>query len=260
MQPFDLTLTAGKRTFSLDLNVEDDKKKLRTLIEDVDVIIQAYRYRSLERRGFGLNEVLEMANKRGKGVVYLDLNCYGPDGYYAERPGYQQIADAASGCSYVCGKANGFEDGTPVLPSLPIADMLSGAIGVVDVMMALRDRAKVGGSYHAHVTLTAIDTAQLSPDVGLYPPDIVRRVQENLKFARMTPELHVEELLGVVVNAWKENSDLLGRDGYMSTFTTAFGKKHSILSPIVEYENNSVSPRWTSGPVPYCQDTSVTWE
>ncbi|OAQ69285.1 alpha methylacyl- racemase protein [Purpureocillium lilacinum] len=239
IQSFDLTLTAGKRTFSLDLNVEDDKKKLRTLIEDVDVIIQAYRYRSLERRGFGLNEVLEMANKRGKGVVYLDLNCYGPDGYYAERPGYQQIADAASGCSYVCGKANGFEDGTPVLPSLPIADMLSGAIGVVDVMMALRDRAKVGGSYHAHVTLTAIDTAQLSPDVGLYPPDIVRRVQENLKFARMTPELHVEELLGVVVNAWKENSDLLGRDGYMSTFTTAFGKKHSILSPIVEYENNS---------------------
>ncbi|KAL3961178.1 hypothetical protein ACCO45_002701 [Purpureocillium lilacinum] len=71
IQSFDLTLTAGKRTFSLDLNVEDDKKKLRTLIEDVDVIIQAYRYRSLERRGFGLNEVLEMANKRGKGWCIL---------------------------------------------------------------------------------------------------------------------------------------------------------------------------------------------
>ncbi|KAJ6441302.1 alpha methylacyl- racemase protein [Purpureocillium lavendulum] len=256
---FDLTLTAGKRTLSLDLTVQEDKDHLRALIEDADVIVQVYRYRSLERKGFGLDEVLEMPNKRGKGIVYLDLNCYGPDGYYAERPVYQQIADAASGCSYIMGQANGFEAGVGVLPSLPKADMLSGAIGVVDVMPALRDRAKVGGSYHAHVALKSIDTAQIDKEVGLYSPDVVAKIQETLKFAPMTPELHVEELLGVVVGAWKANSNLLDRDGYMATFKTAFGERHSILSPIVQFENGSANPHWPQGPVPYCQNRSLAW-
>jgi len=253
-------LTAGKRTCALDLNNASDKEKVKALIENADVVIQAFRLRSLERKGFGLSDVVDMANKRGKGVVYVDLNCYGPDGYYAERPGFQQIADAATGCSYVCGKAYGFDEGVSVLPSLPIADMLSGAVGVIDTLLALRDRAVHGGSYHAHVALAAIDAAQLEEEVGLYPPEVVKEVQERCKFAPMTPDLHVEELLSVVAEAWAQNTDLLQRPGYMVKFTeTAWGKDHEILSPIVQYENESASPYWSHGPVPYCASTSESW-
>jgi CoA-transferase family III len=254
-----VSLTAGKQTYALDLAVDADKEKLHDLMADADVIIQAFRLRSLERRGFGLNDLLEKANKRGKGIVYVDLNAYGPDGYYAERPGYQQIADAASGCSYVCGKAYGFDEGVSVLPSLPIADMLSGAVGVIDVMLALRDRAKFGGSYHATVALTAIDAVQLEEEVGLYPPETVKAIQDKFQFAPMTPDLHVEELLYVLGDAWGKHSDVLSRKGYMTTFETAWGKNHSILSPIVQFENGSVSPRWTHGPVPYCSSMNATW-
>ncbi|KAK5989633.1 Acetyl-coenzyme A transferase nodX-like protein [Cladobotryum mycophilum] len=256
-----VSLTAGKRTFSLDLNSEKDAKRLHSLIEDADVIIQAFRLRSLERKGFGLENIVEMANKRGKGIVYVDLNCYGPDGYYAERPGFQQIADAASGCSYVCGKAYGFDEGVSVLPSLPIADMLSGAVGVIDTMLALRDRAKYGGSYHATVALTAIDTAQLEEVVGLYSPDIVQEIQNKYEFAPMTPDLHVEELLYILSDAWAKNSDILKRADYMANFAeTDWGNNHAILSPIVQYENSAASPHWTHGPVPYCASEDVTWK
>ncbi|KAM3453875.1 hypothetical protein BB8028_0007g00440 [Beauveria bassiana] len=260
LQPLSVQLTAGKQTYALDLTTEADKKKLHALIEGADIIIQAFRLRSLERKGFGLEDVLETARARGKGIVYIDLNCYGPDGYYAERPGFQQIADAASGCSYVCGKAYGFDEGVGVLPSLPIADMLCGAVGVIDTMLALRDRAKYGGSYHAAVSLTAVDTAQLEEAVGLYTPEIVKKIQDKYQFAPMTPDLHVEELLAVIGNAWKSNSDLLGRDGYMVQFPeTAWGKDHAILSPIVAYENSSATPRWLHGPVPYCASSSAEW-
>ncbi|KAG4256686.1 hypothetical protein FPRO03_03696 [Fusarium proliferatum] len=234
-----VSLTAGKRTYSLDLKVESDRQKLHELIGDADVIIQAFRLRSLERKGFGLDDVLRMAEKRGKGIVYVDLNCYGPDGYYAERPGFQQIADAASGCSYVCGRAYGFEPGTSVLPPLPIADMLAGAVGVIDTMLALRDRAKSGGSYHATVALTAIDAVQLKQEVGLYPPETVKKIQDTYKFAPMTPDLHVEELLYILSDSWAKHSDILNR-GYMVEFETAWGKSHNILSPIVQYENGSM--------------------
>ncbi|GJN66056.1 hypothetical protein PLICBS_000072 [Purpureocillium lilacinum] len=239
---------------------ESGKQELRELIEEADVIIQAFRLRSLERKGFGLEDILNMANKRRKGIVYVDLNCYGPDGYYAERPGFQQIADAASGCSYVCGKAYGFEEGTAVLPSLPIADMLSGAVGVIGTMLALRSRAQQGGSYHATVALTAIDAVQLEEEVGLYSPEIVQKIQDAYQFGKMTPDLHVEELLYVLGDAWGKRSDVLSRDGYMVNFSkTAWGKDHSILSPIVQYENGAATPRWSHGPVPYCSEENTVW-
>ena len=251
---------AGKRKYALDLGKDADKQKLQSLMKGADVVLQAFRLRSLERKGFGLDDVLHMANRRRKGIVYIDLNCYGPDGYYAERPGFQQIADAASGCSYVCGKAYGFEEGKSVLPSLPIADMLSGAVGTLDTLLALRDRAKHGGSYHATVGLTAIDAVQLEEEVGLYQPEIVKKIQDTYKFATMTPDLHVEELLAVLGNAWAEHSDILTREGYMVNFPeTAWGKNHTILSPIVRYENASASPMWAHGPVPYCNSTNETW-
>ncbi|KAM4063090.1 coA-transferase family III domain-containing protein [Hirsutella rhossiliensis] len=259
LQPLSASLTAGKRTYGLDLSKEADREELHSLMADADVIIQAFRLRSLERKGFGLDDLLAKANKRGKGIVYIDLNCYGPDGYYAERPGFQQIADAASGCSYVCGKAYGFDEGVSVLPSLPIADMLSGAVGVIDTMLALRDRAKFGGSYHATVALTSVDAVQLEEDVGLYPPEIVKKIQDKYKFAPMTPDLHVEELLFILGESWMKNSDLLGRDGYMASFSSPWGKNHSILAPIVKYENDAASPHWNHGPVPYCSSKSVAW-
>jgi crotonobetainyl-CoA:carnitine CoA-transferase CaiB-like acyl-CoA transferase len=82
-----LTLTAGKHTGSADLNVSADRERVLRLIEDADVVVQGFRKGGLERKGFGLEDILTIANKRGRGIVYLDLSCYGPDGTYAERPG-----------------------------------------------------------------------------------------------------------------------------------------------------------------------------
>jgi hypothetical protein len=255
-----LTLTAGKRTYSLDLTKDSDRRHLDELIEGADVVMQAFRLGSLERKGFGLEDIIEMSKKRNKGAVYLDLNCYGPDGYYAERPGFQQIADAATGCSYVCGKSLGLEEGTGVLPSLPIADMLSGAVAVLDTMLALRDRARHGGSYHAFSALVSVDALQVTEEVGLYAPETVGEIQDKFKFGPMTPDLMVEELLYVLIEAWGRSSDVLSRKGYMTTFEeTPFGKEHSILSPIVRYGVEACSPRWKTGPVPYCHSQSERW-
>ncbi|KAH8621483.1 hypothetical protein IG631_23884 [Alternaria alternata] len=260
LQPLSITLTAGKRTYALNVQDEKDRQALVDLMADADVIIQAFRLRSLERKGFGLYDLVEIAKQRNKGIVYIDLNAYGPDGYYAERPGFQQIADAASGCSYVCGKAYGFDEGVSVLPSLPIADMLAGAVGVVDVLLALRDRATKGGSYHATSVLTAVDAIQLTEPFGLYSPETVKAIQDKFDFKPMTPDLHVEDLLYILGEAWAKHTDLMRRDGYMVTFDkTDFGGKHTILSPVVRFDNPDVNPYWTHGPVGYCMSNHETW-
>ncbi|TKA71794.1 hypothetical protein B0A55_04299 [Friedmanniomyces simplex] len=253
-----LTLTAGKSTQSADLNKQEDAERVHKLIEEADVVIQGFRKGAIERKGFGLNNVLAMANKRGKGIVYRDLNCYGPDGTSAERPAlitkcstrYQQIADAASGCSYICGKAYGSPEGTSVLPSLPVADMLTGVSGACEVMMALRDRAIHGGSYHCDVALTATDTIQCEPEMGLYPPEIVAKIQEKYHFGPMTPDLQVEDLMVNVVGAWATLGLLDNKSFYQSFDESPFGKDHTILAPMVHFDDKDADPQWSHSPRP----------
>ncbi|KAK3614451.1 hypothetical protein LTR56_027246 [Elasticomyces elasticus] len=237
-----ITLTAGKSTQSADLNNPQDVERVRKLVEEADVVVQGFRKGAIERKGFGLNDVLAMANKRGKGIVYLDLSCYGPDGTYAERPGYQQIADAASGASYLCGSAYGFPAGTSVLPSLPIADMVAGLTGACEVLMALRDRAVHGGSYHCNTVLTSVDTIQCEKEFGLYSPEIVKRTQEKYNFAPMTPDLHVEDLLVGVLKAWAKGGLLENQAHYQRFDDSPFGKDHVILAPLVHFEDKQADP------------------
>lgn len=244
----------------LDLTVESDCQKLQHILEGADVIVQAFRLRSMEHKGFGLANMVEMARKRKKGLVYVDLNCYGQEGTYAERPGYQQCADAASGCSYIMGKTYGFEDGTGVLPSLPVADMMTGAVGALDVLLALRDRAKHGGSYHASTVLVASNTIQLTQEFGLYQAEIVQKIQETYNFGRMTPDQHMEDLLLVVLDGWRAHGGLLQRKEFFAHFEESpFGKDHFILGPVVKFENESANPRWDHSPIPYCFHETFSW-
>ena len=77
-----------------------------------------------------MDTLLAKAAERRKGLVYVSENCYGPDGYYAERPGWQQIADAAAGSAYVQGRGLGRPDGECVLPSLPVTFQAKALVGM----------------------------------------------------------------------------------------------------------------------------------
>ncbi|KAK3634423.1 hypothetical protein LTR56_015302 [Elasticomyces elasticus] len=258
--PAQLCLTQGKKTTHLDLDNELDKAALRALIEDADVILQGYRSGAMDRRGFGLDYALEVANKRGKGICYLDENCYGPDGVYHERRGWQQVADAASGCEYVMGLALGYPEGQGILPSLPISDMSTGVLGAVTTMSMLRDRARFGGSYHGAVSLTAYNCATLTKDFGLYQPEIVQKIQDKYQFKKITSDIHVIELYYDIAQAWKENSNLIADEKYYTHFgDSVYGKDLRILRPLIEYTDAETTPRWTSPPVPFCYHADVTW-
>lgn len=149
------------------------------LIRDADVFIQGYRTGVIGKNGLSLNHLLEMAGKKGKGIVYVEENRYGPDGSFSARPGWQQVGDSASGASYMTAKSMGCDDGTDILPSLPIPDMMTGLIGALGTLMSIRDRARTGSSYHVFVSLVAAAAYPLGPSVGLYPPKTVERVHQR---------------------------------------------------------------------------------
>ncbi|KAH0290015.1 alpha methylacyl-CoA racemase [Aureobasidium namibiae CBS 147.97] len=247
------SLMAGKTTIDLNLDEPDHHAKLIALFEQADVILQGYRLGSFKRRGFGLDAALEMANKRGKGIVYVDENCYGPDGYYAERPGWQQVADAAAGSSYIMGQAFGCPPGQGVLPSLPISDMSTGILTALTIMCAIRDRARCGGSYHGHAALTGYNMATLDPEVGLYQRDTVQKIQDKYQFAPWSSDIHVAPLYYQILEAWGQKSDLIKNEKYYVHFSdSVFGNDLRVLAPIIRYHEEKITPKWTSPPVPFC--------
>lgn len=256
-----LSLNAGKRTTLIDLRKPGEVATLKKLVGDCDVFINGFRINKLAKFGFGLNDLLKMAGERGRGIVYVNENCYGPDGYYAERPGWQQIADAAAGSAYVTGRSlkGMIPDGEAVLPSLPVSDMTTGVIGAVGAMLGLKRRATEGGSYRAHASLTQVNAFALTEEIGLYPESTVEECRKRFEWAEMRGQHHVLDLLVTVYDGWKRVlGDYLKPDGkfFQSFPTSAFdGRSLSILRPIVTIEGEKdATPEWRTPSVPYGQD------
>ncbi|KAJ5657889.1 CoA-transferase family III [Penicillium longicatenatum] len=257
-----LTLNAGKRTIDLDITKPEDIARLQELVADVDIFVQGFRWGSLGRKGLGLYDLLKVAAERNKGIIYVDENCYGPDGLFAERPGWQQIGDAASGSSYVMGRSQGHDEGKSVLPPLPVSDMITGIVGALGAMIAVRDRAVKGGSYHVSTSLVAADTISLEKEVGLYPPEVVKQTAERFGFPPITPDQFVSEVLISVIDGWKR-----GLPGYldedsklMMTFEDGYWGRQSLLKPVARLGIDEATPTWTSAPVPNCHhERGISW-
>ena len=281
-----LSLNAGKQTVGLDLRDPADAARLRGLVASADVFIQGFRPGSLAARqqqhhgggaGLAVEELAGMAARRGKGIVCVSVSCYGPAGYYAERPGWQQVADGASGAAHVMGRAYGLAAGECALPALPISDGLAGLAGAVGTMMALRDRAVRGGSYRVDAALVAVDVLMLSEAVGLYPPEAVRACQDRFGWEPMGAGHHVYQLMQLVEAGWRGHATLgayLREDSgwFQSWEESAFGgKRLSLLRPVVRFvlddgdgggeEEVGVSPRWKTPSVPnaWMKKEMVAW-
>ncbi|PSR78925.1 CoA-transferase family III domain-containing protein [Coniella lustricola] len=256
-----LTLNAGKRTIALDLRQPSDAALLDALLGDCDVFINGFRINKLPRFGLALNDFLARAGARGKGYVYVSENCYGRDGYYAERPGWQQIADAAAGSAYVTGQSLRLPRGEAVLPSLPVSDMSTGVLGAVGAMLGLRRRAVEGGSYHAHASLAAVNAYALTEQVGLYPRATVAECQERFQWGPMRGEHHVLDLLVTVYRGWQRvlGAYLAEHSGWFQRFDASVfdgGKPLSVLKPVVSFpgEEATTNPRWLTPSVPYAHE------
>ena len=92
----------GKHTTEIDLKTAEGRKTFEALLEDADIVVDGYRPGALDRLGYGANSLATMAKNRGKGIVYVNENCFGYEGEWAHRPGWQQIADCVRLCNWRC--------------------------------------------------------------------------------------------------------------------------------------------------------------
>lgn len=133
----------GKRSTFLDLTKPDDAATLKVLASSADVFSQGYRPGAIAALGFGPEELAE----RRPGIIYLTISCYGSDGPFKDRAGWEQLAQTVTGICH-----DGGENGPALLPA-SACDYTTGYLGAYGVLLALARRAREGGSYHVRVSL-----------------------------------------------------------------------------------------------------------
>ncbi|RAH67575.1 CoA-transferase family III [Aspergillus aculeatinus CBS 121060] len=169
----------GKRAVDLDLKSPSGRQKFEKLLEETDVVIDGFRPGVLEKLGYTPSSLSDMAIRRGKGIVYVDENCFGHMGRWAGRPGWQQIADCLTGFAWEFGKFLGHRE--PIVSPWPIADYGAGCMGAITALIGLYNRARFGGSYHGKVSLMQFNLLLFA--VGQYPEEIQAMLRGRVSHA-----------------------------------------------------------------------------
>lgn len=144
IEPFVIDTNPGKRSCFLDLDQADDAATLRALVADADVFSQGYRGGALVRRGL---DAASLAALR-PGIVVVSIDCYGHEGPWAERPGWEQLAQTATGMAHEHAGAE-----TPAVVPAAVNDYITGHLAAAGAQHALARRAREGGSWHVRVSL-----------------------------------------------------------------------------------------------------------
>lgn len=139
-RPYDATgnidVNRGKKSVLLDLKSTEGMAIFKEMVKDADVLVQNYRKDSLSRYGLGYEDLKKINPK----LIYASLNAYGFDGPWADRPGWEQIAQATSGIQI----RRGGRDQRPDLLPYPANDYGTGMMGAYAVALALHERNKTG--------------------------------------------------------------------------------------------------------------------
>lgn len=195
MRTFVMDTGHGKRSARLDLDVRHDHAQLLRLLRGSDVLVQGYRSGSLARRGLSARDAAEQR----PGIVYVSVNCYGHEGPWAGRPGWDQLAAVATGMA--------MRQGSPEQPMLlPVAacDYITGYLAAFGTMVALARRATEGGSWEVRASLsqTAMwlqQQATVTPEADReLPPELmqetdsgfgrIRHLRPAARMSRTPPE------------------------------------------------------------------------
>jgi crotonobetainyl-CoA:carnitine CoA-transferase CaiB-like acyl-CoA transferase len=139
----------GKLSAWLDLQTDAGRAKLSELLQSADVFSQGYRTGAMERMGFGPTAAAAVR----PGLVYTSINCYGHEGPWRGRAGWEQLAQTVTGMAHVHGGEAG-----PQLQPGAVTDYTTGFLAAFGSLIALQRRALYGGSYLVRVSLCQTGT------------------------------------------------------------------------------------------------------
>ena len=141
-----LMMNRNKRGIALNLKTDGGKAVARRLIASADVVTENYRKGTMERLGIGY----EAVRKSNPGIIYAELSGFGRSGPYAERAGFDLIAQGMSGLMSVTGSGPGE---APMKCGAPLTDITAGILAAMGILGAYIHRLKTGAGQRIDTSL-----------------------------------------------------------------------------------------------------------
>lgn len=139
-----LAVNRNKYGLALDIRTERGKELLWQLIASADVLIENFRPGTMDRLGFGYEQV----HTRNPRLVYCSISGFGHTGPYSERGGFDLVAQAMSGVLSVTGSPQ-----EPAKVGVPISDLNAGLFASHAILAALLARVRTGEGQYIDTSL-----------------------------------------------------------------------------------------------------------
>jgi formyl-CoA transferase len=139
------TVNRNKRSLTLDLRTPAGRDVFLKLAARSDIVVQNFRPGTFDKWRIGYDD----CRKIKPDIVYVSISGFGQFGPDHDRPGYDPVAEAASGFMSL----NGSPEGGPVRCATYLGDDLAGLHGALAALAALRHRDATGEGQHIDVSL-----------------------------------------------------------------------------------------------------------
>jgi crotonobetainyl-CoA:carnitine CoA-transferase CaiB-like acyl-CoA transferase len=206
-------MSVNRNKKSLTLNLKDGRGKdiLRQLLQKGDVLVENFRPGTLDSLGFGFDAVHTLNPK----LIYCSISGFGQTGPYAQRPGYDLIAQAEGGVMSLTGEP----DHPPVKVGLSFADVTAGMNAFSGILLALLARQQTGEGQRVDVSLLDCQVSLLTYQAAIYFATGKSPERLGNKHPSITPYETFEASDGHIIIA-------CGNQGFWEKFCKLAGLEH----------------------------------
>lgn len=157
--PF-LMLNRNKRAIALDLKHPEGKKVLLRMIRDADVVTENFRKGTMDKLGLGY----ETLRKENPGLIYCAVSGYGLSGPYADKGGFDLVAQGFSGLMAITGEPGG----PPLRTGNSVADINAGLLAAFGILAAYQHKQRTGEGQIVETSLLEASLQQLYWHAAIY--------------------------------------------------------------------------------------------
>jgi crotonobetainyl-CoA:carnitine CoA-transferase CaiB-like acyl-CoA transferase len=169
----------SKRSVSVDLKDARGRAAFLRMARDCDLVIENFRPGVVKRLGIGYEAVRDVRPD----VLYCSISGFGQTGPYRDRPGFDIMAQGATGLMRMTGQPGG----RPAKMGIAVTDLAAGATAIYSILAAELVRRHTGQGQYMDISLVDAALAWTVWESGAYFGDGEIPAQTGTRHRRSTP-------------------------------------------------------------------------
>ena len=149
-----LAANRNKRSIAVDMADAQGAALLRDLAARADIVVENFKVGGLKKYGLDWESLRAIK----PALVYCSITGFGQTGPYAQRGGYDFVAQGMGGFMAVTGE----EGGQPLRAGVAMADLTTGLYATISILAALRHAERTGEGQQIDISLLDTQIACLA--------------------------------------------------------------------------------------------------